>query len=64
MEKPPRPIWQSVQARHAVGLTLGQVYTLTDRRRTVRSFRAPAWGTNLTRRLVNTRDLKAKATTV
>jgi len=57
-------VWQGVHARHAVGLTLGQVYTLTDRRRTVRSFRAPAWNSTLTRRVVNTRDLAKKASTV
>jgi hypothetical protein len=64
METKPKSVWQGVHVRHAVGLTLGQVYTLTDRRRTVRSFRAPAWNSTLTRRVVHTRDLKSKATTV
>ena len=64
METKPKPIWQSVTARHAVGLTLGQVYTLTDRRRTVRSFRVPVWNSTLTRRVLNTRDLAKKAPTV
>jgi len=64
VETKSRPVWQSVAARHAVGLTLGQVYTLTDRRHSVRSFRVQAWNSTLNRRVLNTRDLKAKAKTV
>lgn len=58
------PIWQGVEARHALGLTLGQVYTLTDRKRTVRCVRARVWNSCLTRRIVHTRDLARKAPTV
>jgi hypothetical protein len=57
-------IWQGVSARHAVGLNLGQTYTLTDRLRSVRCFRVASWNSSLTRRVLNVRDLAKEAGTV
>ncbi len=64
MNPTPSPAWQGVSARHAVGLTLRQVYVLTDRRRSVRCIRASIRNSHLTRRIVNVRDLRREASTV